>query len=480
MFRVLGSTLLIALLATLGTACGSSPAGAGPGDGGDGGSDAGDASLLDGPPADGPSTSDAADASTGCPPPPMVYDAGAPITVHGTVYSTNGGVASVRVTIQGKSTTSANDGTFTLAGVTPPYDVVMDDLTFNNHTAYLGLTRPDPSLLADSLPATSPAHFQQMSGTVTVNGVVVDAGASQIVGAAVDIVSGSDQSAGGELQPTFLLGAGWSANPLATATLEGFTANLLPTGGPAAFTAQGSQVLTLDGGAQITGIQIAASAAGLSATTLSGTLTLPAGDVSPSITLSLGHDGQTAVTLPTDALGDAGGALPFTYGTFAGPFTWSITASADYPATTTYTGLCGIVQVGLAGNEHLDLTIPTTRTMVTGPSGGGVNAACADFSWNPTPGAVYVFLVFGGDRGDAGFGAPVYVVVTGGSAMRMPWTLPPGSNSWSVVELQAVGTIDDLAASFTAGTAINDMIGNGIAGNEQFCLPGLGQFDTPQ
>src|SRR5208337_3264123 len=131
-----------------------------------------------------------------------------------------------------------------------------------------------------------------------------------------DIVSGSEQAVGGALQSTFLLGGGWSAGPLATATVEGFTANLLPTGGPQAFTAQGTQVLTLDGGAPITGLDVAASAAGLSATTLSGTLTLPSGDLDPTIALSLGHGGQTAVTLPADALGDAGGSLPFSYGTF--------------------------------------------------------------------------------------------------------------------------------------------------------------------
>jgi hypothetical protein len=466
-----GLLLATGLVATLGGACGSSANPASP--------DAGDASVVDGPSSDAPSTTpDAAEASTGCPPSPVVYDGGAPITVHGTVYSQGGGAAAVQVTVQGKTVTSAADGTFTIAGVTPPYDVVMDDLTFNNHTAYLGLTRPDPSLLANALPAASAKYAQQVSGSVTVGGAVVDAGASQLVGAAIDLVSGSDEHVGGQLQSTFLLGGGWSAGPLATATLEGFTANLLPTGGPQAFTAQGTQVLTLDGGAAITGVDIAASAAGLSATSLSGTLTLPSGNVNPTITLSLGHGGQTAVTLPADALGDAGGSLPFSYGTFASPLTWSITASANYTATQTYSGLCGVVQVGLAGSEHLDLTIPTTKTFVTPPNGASVDPACADFSWNPTPGAVYVFVVFGGDQGDAGFGEPLYLVVTGGSAMRMPWTLAAGSNNWSVVEIQAVGTIDDVAASFAAGTVINDTISNGVWGSEQFCMPGLGQFVT--
>jgi hypothetical protein len=296
----LGLLLAGVVVATLGGACGSSANPSSP--------DAGDASVIDGPSSDAPSTSsDAAEASTGCPPSPVVYDAGAPITVHGTVYSQGGGAAVVQVTIQGKTSTTAGDGTFSIAGVTPPYDVVMDDLTFNNHTAYLGLTRSDPSLLANALPVASAKYAQQVSGSVTVGGAVVDAGASQLVGAAMDLVSGSDEHVGGELQSTFLLGGGWSAGPLATATLEGFTANLLPTGGPQAFTAQGTQVLTLDGGATITGVDIAVSPGGLSATTLSGTLTLPSGNVNPTIALSLGHGGQTAVTLPADALGGRAG-----------------------------------------------------------------------------------------------------------------------------------------------------------------------------
>lgn len=78
------------------------------------------------------------------------------ITVAGKVVGTNNlPVNGVPVVISGRpSVITAADGTFSVAGVTAPYDATVVNATTKRSIVYKGLTRPDPTLLlVGSIPA---------------------------------------------------------------------------------------------------------------------------------------------------------------------------------------------------------------------------------------------------------------------------------------------------------------------------------------
>ena len=454
-FSVLGCVLVF----TVG--CGSSPAAE------TGGRDASDLDVTtnEGGAEGGLDSPVEAAPDAGCAPTPRLHEAGAPITVGGTVFTSDGYPFIVNVTIEGHTTTSADDGTFSIAGVTPPYDVRMDDPGLKYTETYLGLTRPDPSLVLSTVEGNSAPMFrrQVVAGTLTLGGVAIDAGAAQLAGTLIDTSSAPNGNVIGFAQTTgsFQEVAVWTASPTAQATLWGYEANVLPTGGVASFTAVGSQTFTLDGGADLTGVNLAIAPANVTATSLSGSVTMPVGCTGLTAGMSMGRGLQEGIYLGTDTVpADAGS---FAYGTFSSPLTWTLQVSCSVNLES-----CGLVRAGLVGNENLTLDIPSPVSVVVTPIlNTSVPHGCEQFSWTPTPNSIYVASIQGSG------GSPNYTVVLDGTSFLSPYAIPPGTYMWSLYQIAPVASIDALAASYAAGSVIST---NGPGADHAGCTTFFIQF----
>lgn len=383
-----------------------------------------------------------------CPPPPPGYDAGAPITVSGTVYAAyDGAPVIVTVTIEGHTTTSATDGTFTIAGVTPPYDALLDD-NAGNHTAYLGLTRVDPKLLSMRANPAQPAHYQEIQGVLTSGGATVDAGPQQIAGAVLDLSGVGQGQVSGSLAEAFSVQGQWGASPTASGTLWGFTADAVPGGGTTAFTAIGSIPVVLDGGVPVTGVTVPVGSAGAAATTLSGTVTgsFESGSLIAYLHLGRGIQGGAQVFMDdSQALGTGS----FSYGTFAGPLTWALSVGG-LVVHDNYASQCAVVRASLAGNETLTMQVPATTTSVTQPpTSGTVPGACVDFDWSTTPRSVYVASLR-----SSTLGGPYYAIVTDRGSFRAPYPVPSDYYVWDVYEFPQQAGVDAVTASFASTLAV--------------------------
>jgi hypothetical protein len=456
--RATGSAIAAAALVVLGVQCGGMQR-ATPDDGGalDGGAiEAGpsdatphDAAPVDAGPTDaGPDALADAGFDAVCGPPPPPYEAGAPIAVRGSVLGENGGpvYGAVAVTVEGQTTMAAADGSFSFAAVTPPYDLLLaysEGVASGSsmNMAFLGLTRPDPTLVLPTSYDTAPAtYLADVWVTVTQAGATWLPGPSQfgLTGIHVDSPSstpvvGAEIAGGGPTDDE----ATWGDTPTTTGTLWGFGGSLLPTGGVASFDAVGSQAVTLDAG-EMEDVTLAIAPGTFTATSLSGSLTVPAGCTAPSVDLVMNGWSD----FPDQPSADAG---TFRYGTLAGPFTWSLAAQCTMPA-----GVCGVTRGPLTGTEDVPITIPTPQTaLVTPPSDGVLLAACPDFAWTPTPSSAY--LVTYAPRSSA---APTYMVVTTKTSFRSPFPMPSGAWGWGIQQVSGYATSDDVTASFPAAVGI--------------------------
>jgi hypothetical protein len=379
------------------------------------------------------------DALPECGPAP-IQEAGAPMTVSGMVLSSNDvPLPELGVTIQGQTTTTAADGTFSLAGVTPPYDLVIDDVGLEAHFAYLGLTRTDPVLITDIFSGTS--GHASVDGTMTLGGVPWMATTmSQFGGVVLDMTSapnGDISSSPIYSGSVFQTYPDWTGTQPASGTLWGFAGTTLPSGGVASFDAVGTLPVTVDAGAMITGLDLAIAPGAFPATKLSGTLALPPGCF-PSATLQLDGD-SLSVDYPA---ADAGA---FSYATFSGAVTWNLGVQCSFPI-----GSCIVTRSGLIGSEVLSIQVPTPQTTPIAPASTGfVNPACVDFAWTATPGAVYsVRLSMSG---------PTYTIFTAGTSFRLPFVLPTGAYNWTLNQGAGFASLDDATASYAAGAQLLDV-----------------------
>jgi hypothetical protein len=355
------------------------------------------------------------------------------------VFDWLGFPAVATVSIQGTTTTSAADGSFTIAGVTPPYGVVLD--AGWGITGYVGLTRPDPSLL-------TPVGLNQVS-QARVEGTfdsAVDAGT--LFGAVLDLPgTPNGVSLGITGQPLSIFGDWAPGSPDAAATLWGFQAIPLSTGGLGTITAVGSRSMTLQNGVNVTGVDLALSASALSTATLSGTFAnLPPGYQNTEVAIGLGAGSNAGVYVYDDPAADAGS---FAYGTFTSTsLRWSLVATAVTNPPSPGGGAPAVYRTGLVGSENLSIEFPSCDTAYVSPTNGATTTPCTSLSWTATPSSVYDVEFFGPT------GSPSYELVTDQSTVPVPFALSSGQWSWTVTRIDGIASLDALAESFAAGLVI--------------------------
>jgi hypothetical protein len=439
-------------------ACGGG-AGAGWHDGGapEGGAPRPDAatSVDGGDPGDDASRGDG---GASCPAP--AAGTGPLMTVHGVVSSMIGSPTSVRVSIGGASTTTAADGSFSIDAVRPPYDVLLDDdAVWQAHVAYVGLTRPDPSLVMDTLPAVTFIPSQPVVGTLQVPGAG-DAGAPGLLAAVLEnggYTHGEVGSADFNLQGVLVGGA-----PTESLQVYGIAGTLLPSGGPASIDAVGSAPAFLDGGMQQVLVDVPLDPSQVVASKLTGTIAIPPGATGVVAGLFLGDAEGAEISV------DHPGAT-FSYATFTTALPWTLDVSAQLADGTS----CGVLRAGLKGNEDLSLEIASMSAVASAPQNGG-HTGCPAFAWSKSSGGPVVHVLDLTSVSSAT--APTYRVVTAGDSVHMPFALPAGGYAWSARDVGPVANVDALAASASAMLVLN---ASGVVADHVYCENAGGSFVVP-
>jgi len=363
------------------------------------------------------------------------------VTVHGLVTDqlrTPLGVAFPGITataaVGAADVPVASDGTFTIDGVTPPYDLTIAVPSLNIVLVYLGLTRSDPTLSLIEVGPTQ--HSADVSGSI---GVTL---ASGEVGA---LVPGSDRYVlGGTLLsagdgPSFgPLTLGWGGGATRAATLYALTATA-SGGPPTAFTGFGSTSLSLTDGATVTGADITLDS--VTTSSMDGNITAPAGYTvqDAGAVLRLGS--------PTGALvGIGSGSM--SGGSFTGlnvPVHSGIAYGIVGAAQGSAGGMTEAWSNAAGPGTTATLTLPAPAVQTAPASGATGIGPGTPFRFTALPSAVYVAVLAGPSASD-----PDVYVVTDQTSFDLPdlsnvgMPLTAGASyTYNVAALGPFASIDD-------------------------------------
>jgi hypothetical protein len=363
------------------------------------------------------------------------------IDVRGVVVSEAGlPVAGATVGIPGVgSTSTAADGSFALAGVTPPYDIGVSMPSSGMAFFYQSVRSATPRVPLQLLGASPVKQVGYVSGTIT-------GGESypQLPNHRTQVCLEADTTFGQAPSTVSSTGAytaelAWGDSTTIAAKLRGMQTIVDPaTGAPISYTALGIDDVTVTAG---TIANKGLGLIGVGQATLTGTATLPPGYVLSGKSLSWGC---------LDLVDDGGAATSFSYSTPDGVganLMLEIRAqSGEAEATTRRSRL-------LPDATAVSVAVPAAPVPVS-PSANatGVDASTAVFSWSGTTQGVYVFAL----KDAAAYPdlATLLVVVTPATSMRLPdsalvgVSVPRGAAlAWEV------GTV--------APTTMEDIVGRG-------------------
>lgn len=332
------------------------------------------------------------------------------------------------VVIPGRPATITDaSGTFSISGVTTPYDCTVLVTPTDLSITYVGLTRPDPTLQVFDL-------IEPRSGTL--DGAVTPFSATAmaprlVFGSPDGAAEAVDGAPAGDPVPDrydYQLFPGWSGPPITTGTVHAL--QWLETDGlPTTYTGYGSQanvaVPNYDVG---TATAPTVTLAPVETSTLTGSITAFEGAVLLKKEVDVHFD--TGGLLPIVVDGSA--PLAFSYATpsLASVATLDVTVTA---ALGTGDDVSHVCERGLAADADVQLALvapPLASAPGSGATGVGLTT---DFTWSGFSGGVHVLVT------QADGAAPWYYVVTSGTAARIPdlsahgMPLPPSTDyRWQV------------------------------------------------
>ncbi|HET9156836.1 MAG TPA: hypothetical protein VFN91_09235, partial [Myxococcaceae bacterium] len=370
----------------------------------------------------------------------------AAITVAGTVVDNQlRRFAGVSVIIGGQSTVSDASGHFSIANVTPPYDLTALATTGGDKAGslYKGLTRTDPTILV-ALNPTSTDNTGTLTGTVTGGDPLGTAGENTRI-AWGSTQANQFQNAGDSISSSpYSLMVSWDAAlPSITGNMHVLQWAEDGNGLPASY--KGYAVKTgvaVAAGGTTNNVNLAMSAPGTS--NVGGSVTVPAGVTLDGKLLSVSFDDSAAISLGSDA--SAGTSFSYLYPNVTGA-TASIgatgsNAGGDAVAAQTSGIALGTTNVSIALPAPISAVLPANTA-----TGIGTNT---DFSWTAFAGgnAVYVLLISGPS------GQPGYAVFTTATTARIPdlsgqgLGLPPAASySWNVLAISPHSSVDSAAGA---------------------------------
>jgi hypothetical protein len=363
-----------------------------------------------------------------------------PATVSGTVVLVDGVPASwVPVWIHGyPPTLTAEDGTFTISGVSPPYDVTTVHEGSVTAVTYLGLTTAAPTLVL--LTASNEFEATSIEGTLS-PGFPAPAGTfnrtcSHVVGGSGMITFA--EAATGDYDISFLT---WNGEPQTTVNIRAFTylaaGNFTP---PTAFVAFGSRQVTVDDGdAAIVNEDISLNP--ITSVGLQGTYTLPSELVFSEIYAVVAFG-------PTDTCSFPGATVDT--GSFAltapaiSATTVAVTLDVTSPQGSTHVATLDGFSAPQSG---LALELVAGGEKILPPAGANDISHDTMFTWQPFADGVHVMIVVS-DNGD-----PSFVVFTDRDHARVPDLSEIGLELardadyvWGVISARPFADIDEAAA----------------------------------
>lgn len=372
------------------------------------------------------------------------------ITVAGKVVGINNQpVNGVPVVISGRpSVITAADGTFSVAGVTAPYDATVVNATTKQSIVYKGLTRSDPTLLfVGSTPGTS--QSATLSGTISGGAFTPNQPAdhtTKVVFASAE-ASGSD-TLSGAVSGAYNLGTvSWFGPATTTGTIHALQWQRDAGGLPTDYKGYGTKTgVALSNGGAFPGQNVALT--NVAEANLSGSVSVPTGYTLSGKVLSASFSPNANVQVLTDSTATNN----FSYVTpNIGGATMLLAATATKPAVAQVISY----KAGLAPNATgVSLNIPAAPELGL-PANAATNITPSiDFSWSAFSGGVY--LVYFNGPGSQ----PDYYVVTTATTTRIPdlsslgLALPPATSySWQIYAFAPFASVDAAAGpeGFLAG-----------------------------
>lgn len=365
------------------------------------------------------------------------------ITVAGKVMdSGKNGVSGATVAIGSQHTTTDGTGAFSISGVTAPYDAVLIVPAGSRNAAivYKGLTRADPTLLNLAVSGNPPN-----SGTVTGSVSGGDA-----------LPAASDNTAVAWGSPEVVRFASFTSNPWslsfkwagpAATTGNVHALQWTPTTGiPTAYKGYGVHTgVAVANGGTTNSVAIAMTAP--VASTVSGSVTVPAGLTLAAKSLSIAFDDGATFGVGSEN----SSATSFNY-----PVPSGISSTATVSAQGAITGVAASITAvsGIAAgatNATVSLLSPAVQSTPVNNATGV--STTTDFTWTQLSGAVHVVII----GSSASATAPAYYIISTGSTGRIPdlgalgVVLPAATAyGWQILALGPWASID----AFASGTVI--------------------------
>jgi hypothetical protein len=363
---------------------------------------------------------------------------GATITVNGLVKDfADQPVAGAAVLVPGKpAVTSATDGSFSIGGVTTPYDITF--IVSNVHLAstYRGLTRTDPTLY-------SIYQFFSTTNTATVSGSVpvVSGRTTRVIYVSGDMSWWTTASAG---SGTYNINVSWRGT---NTTLNGTIYVLRwvnATGIPTSYDAYGDRALTVSAGGSFQGNNFTAGQLTDPAEmNISGSVTRPSTNYTlTERQLSIGFG--NSVTFLASESGTLGDNLSYTVPNVSGA-TFAIAAFASFGSRRATYFKSGIA----AGSQTVSIPLAEAPQLSLPVNGGTGVDTTTSFLFTQGGGAGVNFVQLTNSGSD-----PSFLILTSNNSFMIPNLSQQGlglpSNrtySWSTTRLYPFSTMDEAASS---------------------------------
>lgn len=363
---------------------------------------------------------------------------GPTITVNGFVKDAAGEpVAGAAVLIPGKApVTSGSDGSFSIAGVTTPYDITFIVSTARLTSTYKGLTRPDPTLhFLDQF--FSPTNNASISGSVP----VVSGRTTRVLFVSGDMSWYTNANAG---SGTYSINVSWRG----TATTLAGTIHVLrwvnAIGIPSTYDAYGDRTLTVSAGGNFQGNNFTAGQLTDPAEmNISGSVTKPSSSYNlNSRELHLGFG--NSITYLASETGTLGDNLSYTVPSISGA-TFGIVSEANFNARSTIYFRSGIA----AGTQNVTIPLAESPQLsVPVNQGTGVDTLTS-FLFNQGGGTGVNFIRVRPFNG----ADPLYWIVTSANSFTIPNLAQQGlglpsnrSYDWEAIHVFPFSSLDEAAS----------------------------------
>lgn len=355
------------------------------------------------------------------------------VTVNGTVLDIYGDpLPQAAVLIGGSTAVTGVDGTFTVTGVSVPYDLALyldSNVTLSGHPTtivYQGLTLAAPTVEAPASQgagntASVSGAFPKLSSLNNERGALI-AGGAQYGGdpQSPSIPAGAvaldpTNTAGGTYPP---LAVRWGDGANHATTLFALTADTDTNGAPTKYTGFAALSVMMSAGGSYTA-DVQPSSNKLTGATVTDTVTAPNGYVLSGSTLNVGQ--TILVRFTSGAAGAAismkpGATSAYTPSDGNGVLDAAVVARAE-PSNATNDDVYTMAVAGIPAGGHADLTLPLPPGPSTPQDGATGVAVGTTFSWGALGNRVYVVAMSPAASGSTD---PELDVVTANTSTTLP------------------------------------------------------------